>query len=106
MLFASKISAKSNFSGTGQTFTIENGEPIRVKGFILSNKNNTTTNTVSITMKNGTNNIGFFKILGQSAKNFQIPFLADAGLSFLTTTQVGSAANDLSITVFHSSSGA
>ncbi len=100
--FAAKVSGKTNFTTSDDTFTIESGESIRVYGIVLSNSASSAATIIRYTGRNGTEIIFDFYVGGGKVHPIDIKFIADQGLSIEATSNETSA----SVTVFHSHGGA
>jgi len=82
------------------TFTIENGAPIWVYGFIISRDTSSASNDISMKTGNGAITLLTIRSFLIFSWFFDIPFKADGGLSFTGTTT-----SDKRVTVFYSGPG-
>ena len=100
--FASKI---TNFTGfdADATQELESSANVRVWGVVLSNTGTTTDAIFSMRSADGT--VTYLTQRMASSANFviDIPFIADAGLSFVLVS--GGGAADVEVTVFHGAAG-
>lgn len=91
-----------SFSSLPQTVQIENGEPIRVWGIVISNAGTGTSLQISTQDASGTNLLTL--TLGSRSNHvFDTKFIADKGLQFVSGGS-GTASN-IRVTVFHSHPG-
>ena len=82
------------------TFTIENGNPIKVYGIYVSNGGDS--QNVAITLRdNDSNTIHIYEVDASANIQLDVPFMADNGLEIVS----GTSDAEISVTVFHSNAG-
>ena len=86
--------------------TVANGDPIPVYGIVISNNDATNNDILNFEVRNGGTAIGIWSVNGKTATEIDIPWMADAGLSFLVTEAgTGTDLTAASVTVYRGNPG-